>query len=210
MKKFLIALLMMAVVLVGVFAATSTGDATLVITTKINGIEPTFRLAAGSVYDDLGGDAGTLANAYVITTDDLLDANQTVTFNVNQISKSRSVKTYTLSATATDLVLYQYPNAAGNGVVAVTTTAHPADEQYKKFTVGSTTVNTFASGDLAAAKATYGGNATAKTITYLGNAQPATADAPVTVATFTCTWNKNEDAVSGDYQATVTLTIASN
>lgn len=212
MKKFLIALLMMAVVLVGVFAdATSTGDATLVITTKINGIEPTFRLAAGTVYDDLGGDAGTLANAYVITTDELLNANQTVTFNVNQISKSRSVKTYTLSATATDLVLYQYPNAAGTGVVAVTTTApHPADEQYKKFTVNSTTVNTFANGSLAAAKATYGGDATAKTITYLGNAQPATTDAPVTVATFTCTWKKNEDAVSGDYQATVTLTIASN
>ncbi len=211
MKKFLIALLMMAVVLVGVFAdATSTGDASLIITTHINAIEPTFRLAAGTVYDDLGGAAGTLDNAYVITTDELLNANQTVTFNVNQISKSRSVKTYTLSATATDLVLYQYPNAAGTGVVAVTTTAHPADEQYKKFTVNSKTVNTFADGSLAAAKATYGGDATAKTITYLGNAQPATTDAPVTVATFTCTWNKNEDAVSGDYQATVTLTIASN
>lgn len=209
MKKFLIAIMMMAVVLTGVFAATSTGDATLIVTTKISAIEPTFRLAAGSVYDDLGGDAGTLANAYVIDTDSLLDANQTVTFNVNQISKSRSVKTYTLSATASDLVLYQYKNAS-NVDTLVSDTAHPADEQYKKFTVATGTVNTFANGGLDAAKATYGGDATAKTITYLGNAQSATEAAPVTVATFTCTWNKNADAVSGDYQATVTLTIASN
>lgn len=208
MKKFFIAILMMAVVLTGIFAATSTGDASLIITTHINAIEPTFRLATDQVFDDLGGDAGTLANAHVITTDELLTADQTVTFLVKQISRSKSVKTYTLSATATDLVLYKYKNAAGADVL-VANTPHPADEADKKFVVDHTTVETFANGDLAAAKATYGGTASALTITYLGNAQPATEAAPVTVASFTCTWGDNADAVTGDYQATVTLTIAS-
>lgn len=206
MKKFLIALLMMAVVLVGVFAATSTGDATLIVTTKINALEPTFRLATDQVSDDLGGDAG--ANAHVITADALLTANQSVTFLVKQISMSRSVKTYTLSATAGDLVLYKYEDANGNEVL-VSRTPHPADASEKKFVVDHETVETFANGDLAAAKATYGGDATNKTITYLGNAQQATEVAPVTVASFTCTWGANANAVTGDYQATITLTIAS-
>lgn len=212
MKKFLIALLMMAVVLVGVFAdATSTGNASLIITTHINAIEPTFRLAAGTVYDDLGGAAGTLDNAYVITTDALLAGDVPVTFNVNQISRSKSVKTYTLSATATDLVLYKYqlPNGSWQNVSGEGGVAHPATEAEKKFEVDATTVNTFAEGDLDSAKATYGGDGSALTITYKGNAQPATEAAPVTVASFTCTWEQNEDAVTGDYQATVTLTIAS-
>ena len=192
----------------GIFAATSTGDASLVITTHINAIEPTFRLATDQKYDDLGGDAGTLANAHVITTDALLTADQTVTFLVKQISRSKSVKTYTLSATATDLVLYQYKNA-NNEDVLVSATPHPATDAEKKFVVDHTTVETFANGDLESSKATYGGSSTALTITYKGNAQPATEAAPVTVASFTCTWGDNEDAVTGDYQATVTLTIAS-
>ena len=211
MKKFLIALLMMAVVFAGVFAATSTGNASLVITTHINAEEPTFRLATDQKYDDLGGDAGTLANAHVITTDALLTADQTVTFLVKQISKSKSFKTYTLSATATDLVLYRYqlPNGSWQNVSGEGGVAHPATDAEKKFVVDATTVNTFANGDLAETKATYGGSSSALTITYLGNAQPATEAAPVTVASFTCTWGDNADAVTGDYQATVTLTIAS-
>ena len=208
MKKFLITLLMMAVVLVGVFAATSTGDATLIVTTKINALEPTFRLATDQVFDDLGGDAGTLSNAHVITADALLAGDESVTFFVKQISMSRSVKTYTLSATATDLVLYKYKNPSG-GDVLVSATPHPATDAEKKFEVDATTVNTFANGDLADAKATYGGTTSSKTITYKGNAQQATEVAPVTVASFICTWGQNENAVTGDYQATITLTIAS-
>lgn len=208
MKRILIALLMMAVVFCGVFAATSTGDASLIVTTKINATEPTFRLATDQVYDDLGGDAGTLANAHVITADALLVGDESVTFLVKQISMSRSVKTYTLSATATDLVLYQYKNPSGVDVL-VSATPHPATDAEKKFVVDATTVNTFANGDLTSAKATYGGTTSAKTITYKGNAQQATEGAPVTVASFECTWGQNENAVTGDYQATITLTIAS-
>ena len=210
MKKFLACLLVFVFVVAGIFAdaATSTGNASLVVTTHINAIEPTFRLATDQVSDDLGGDGGTLANAHVITTDALLTADQTVTFLVNQISRSKSVKTYTLSATATDLVLYKYKNAANEDVL-VSATPHPATDAEKKFVVDATTVNTFANGDLESAKATYGGTSTSLTITYKGNAQPATELAPVTVARFTCTWGDNDDAVTGDYQATVTLTITS-
>ena len=209
MKKFVVFVLVALIALSCVFAdATSTGNASLIITTHINAIEPTFRLATAQVSDDLGGEGGTLANAHVITTDVLLTADQTVTFLVNQISRSKSVKTYTLSATATDLVLYKYKNASNEDVL-VSETPHPAAEADKKFIVDHTTVETFANGDLASAKATYGGSATALTITYLGNAQPATEAVPVTVARFTCTWGDNDDAVTGDYQATVTLTITS-
>ena len=206
MKRILIALLMMAAVFCGVFAATSTGDASLIVTTKINATEPTFRLATDQVYDDLGGNAG--ANAHVITADALLTANQSVTFLVKQISMSRSVKTYTLTAEATDLILYKYEDANGDEVL-VSEHVHPATDAEKKFVVDHETVETFANGDLATAKATYGGDATTKTITYKGNAQQATEVAPVTVASFICTWGANANAVTGDYQATITLTIAS-
>ena len=222
MKK-LIAILTIAIVLVGaVFAdATSTGASSIKITTSVSEIEPTFRLKAGEVTSDLAAAANAEAVAsitaaalagntsYVIAQDELLSAAQTVTFYVQQISRSKSIKTYTFSAAATDLVLYKYKDTNGDDVL-VSEHVHPATEAEKKFTVGATTVNTFANGALAEAKATYGGTTSAKTVQYLGNAQPASAESPVNVVSFTCTWAANNDAVTGDYQATVTLTISAN
>ena len=218
MKK-LITILTIMIVLVGAVFAAST-DSSLIVTTKINSLEPTFKLSTaetGTATSEVAlGTAGTLSNAYAITTDYLLANDATVTFYVRQISMSRSVKTYTLTATATDLVLYQYPNQAGNGNILVSTTAHPADPEYKRFEVtgrdtstGIAVVKTFADGALETAKATYGGAAdgSSKTITYKGNAVGSASSTDIVVASFTCTWNDNINAVSGDYQATVTLTV---
>ena len=221
MKK-LIAILTIAIVLVGaVFAATSEGASAIRVTTHVNAIEPTFRLKAGEITSDLAAAADQAAvnaitaaalagnTSYVIDTDALLTASQTVTFYVQQISRSKSTKTYTFEATATDLVLYKYLDTNGDEVL-VSEEEHPATDAEKKFTVSSTTVNTFANGALPAAKATYSGTASAKTVEYLGNAQPASVESPVNVVSFTCTWGANNDAVTGDYQATVTLTISAN
>ena len=217
MKKFLACLLVFVFVVAGIFAdATSTGAAALRITTCINATEPTFKLSTAQLESNLATAANSAAvdaitatalageDSHEITEDLLLSAAQTVDFVVTQVTASRSVKTYTLSATATDLVLYKYKNPAGEDVL-VSATPHPATDAEKKFVVGATTVNTFANGDLEAAKATYGGTTSAKTITYKGTTVPANVD----VATFTCTWGANADAVTGEYQATVTLTITS-
>ena len=220
MKK-LIAILTIAIVLVGaVFAADSTGSASLTVQTKINGGEPVFKLATDTVSVDLATGGATGTTAHTITADALLSADQTVTFLVVQTNKSRSTKTYTLTATASDLVLYQYPDPTDpTQNILCSTTAHPAAESYKKFTIqGGTTVATLTGNDaqetpapyIPAAKATYAGNGSASlSITYKGNAFGA-ANTDSTVARFTCTWDDNEDAVAGDYQATVTLTISSN
>ena len=217
MKK-LIAILTIAIVLVGaVFAdATSTGASSLRITTTISPVEPTFKLATTQVHSDLAAAADASAvnaitaaalageSSHVITTDALLDDEVEVTFSVVQLTASKSVKTYTLTATATDLVLYKYQNAAGAWVL-VSTTAHPATDAEKTFEVDATTVNTFANGDLTSAQATYAGTTSSKTITYKGT----DVEADTEVATFTCTWGQNENAVPGQYQGTVTLTITS-
>ena len=205
MKK-VIAILTIAIVLVGaVFAATSTGNAVLKVQTTIEPVEPTFKLATDQVEDELGGDDG--ATAHVITTNDLLTAEQTVTFDVIQLIASKTVKMYTLTATATDLVLYQYqlPNGTWQNVSGEGGVAHPATDAEKKFTVNATTVNTFANGVLTTAQATYGGSASSKTITYKGT----DVAADTKVAYFTCTWDDNATAVPGRYEATITLTIAS-
>ena len=215
MKK-LIAILTIAIVLVGAVFATSS-NSSITVTTHIGNIEPSFKLSTTQVSTALGSNA---AGAHEITEDALLASNQTVEFIITQINRSKSVKTYTLTATAEDLVLYKYKNAAGSDVL-VSTTAHPATDAEKKFSIvggtsGTWTVDTFTSttaGEnptpfIPTSKVTYGGSSSGLTVTYKGNALVASEEAPVTVAKFTCEWAANNDAVTGDYQATVTLTIS--
>ncbi len=217
MKK-LIAILTIMIVLVGaVFAATPTGNAAILVTSSIEPVEPTFKMYTAQVSVELANQtaeqartAALAGSAHVITANALLENNQAVVFTVQQLTNSRSVKTYTLSAAATDLVLYKYQDANGDDVL-VSETPHPATDAEKKFTVDATTVNTFANGSLTSAQATYGGTAIEKTITYKGTFIDTTSDgkAPIDVASFTCTWGANPIAVTGDYRATVTLTISS-
>ena len=216
MKK-LIAILTIAIVLVG--AVFATDAASIRVTTSINAVEPIYQLKTAQITEDLAVAANQAAidaitaaalagnDSHVITTDALLTANQSVTFSVYQTNISNSVKTYTLSAVATDLLLYKYKNAQGEDVL-VSATPHPETAEHPENTTFAVAAANAVmnKGNLADAKATYEGNGTtALSITYKGNAQPA----DVVVATFTCTWGANADAVTGDYQGTVTLTISS-
>ena len=217
MKK-LIAILAIAIVLVGAVFATDSA-ASIKVTTSVNPVEPTFKLTTEQVNQNLATvanqaaiDAITAAalagnTAHEITADSLLVADQSVIFSVVQTNISKSVKTYTLSAVATDLLLYKYKNALGEDVL-VSVTPHPEtaiNAANTTFYVDEEDV-IMEEGNLAPAKATYAGDGTTSlSITYKGNAQPA----DVTVATFTCTWGSNEDAVTGEYQGTITLKISS-
>ena len=223
MKKAITILAIIAIVAGAVFAGDPVHDgaSAIKVTTSVSNVEPIFVLKSGNVTSDahasdnagvrtpVATDAATAAaldgdTSVVITTNDLLNGNQTVTFDVYQNNATKAIKKYQLTAKATDLELYQYKNSAGVTVPNSGNTAHPAAAGLKKFTVQQTTVNTFANGDLTAAQATYDGTATAKTVEYLGT----NVAADTKVASFTCTWKQNADAVVGDYQGTVTLTVA--
>lgn len=206
MKKFLIALLMMAVVLVGVFAdptvagsQASNGTATLQITTKVTEILPTFALkttagadaASQAVPDTLLPNpvqAATVDNALIGT------GSHTVSFAVYQTNKSKTSALYQFTAEATDLVLIA--KADGTAVHAVTDDVSEATEKFActtktpAVTVG-TTAGKFAPG----------------TSTNIIHYHGSSVDANTTVATFDVLWTKGQEQLAGDYAANVTLTV---
>lgn len=203
MKKFFIALLMMAVVLVGVFAdptvpgsGASNGSATLKITTKVTETFPTFALkttnGAGAQNVAIGAvttpEAATVANALIGT------GSHTVSFAVYQTNKSKTSALYQFTAAATDLVLIK--KADGTVVHAVGDDVSEATEKfvcttYTPAVAVGTTAGKFAPGE------------SANIIHYHGSS----VDADTTVATFDVLWTKGEDQLAGDYAANVTLTV---
>lgn len=203
MKKFLIALLMMAVVLVGVFADptvtgsdASDGSATIKITTKVTEIFPTFALktTAGAdvqsvVVGDATQEAATVNNALIGAS-----GSHTVSFAVYQTNKSKTSALYQFTAAATDLVLTD--KADGTHVRNVGTATDVANEKFVCTTttpavVVGTTDGKFAPGE------------SANIIHYHGSSVAA----DTTVATFDVLWTKGEDQLAGDYAANVTLTV---
>ena len=210
MKKLIAILMVLAIVAGFAFADdASTGNAQLTVITTINPPEPTFKLSTTQVEDGLGGNAG--ATKHVITADALLTAPQEVTFTITQTKLSKSVKAYTFTATATDLLLVRYKDPNGNTVNNVSPTEHPAAADAKKFPInggnaGVATVETFATADLTVDQATVtGADSASYVITYTG----VTVDEDTNVGTFTCQWAANADAVPGEYEATVILTVSS-
>ena len=206
MKKFLIAFLMMAVVLVGVFATEtvtgsgkSNGTATLQITTKVAEILPTFALkttagadaASQAVPDTLLPNpvqAATVDNALIGT------GSHTVSFAVYQTNKSKTSALYQFTAAATDLVLVR--KADGTAVHKVGDTVSEATEKFVCTTLApsvavGTTADKFAPGE------------SANIIHYHGSS----VDANTTVATFDVLWTKGQEQLAGDYAANVTLTV---
>ena len=155
--------------------------------------------------DNLRNITLTGMTAHRIPVDELLKDDYTVEFSVIQQTASRSTKTYKFSATATDLVLYQYPGVQGDTIL-VADTPHPANDSKKSFNVESMVVNTFIEGVVTTDKGTYGGSASELTLEYKGGLQ----EAGITVTKFTCTWLKNIHAAAGDYRATVTLTVTAS
>ena len=203
MKKFLIALLMMAVVLVGVFAdpvagsQASNGTATLQITTKVTEEFPTFAMKVTSGAALSSVTIGTVAPVVAATDNDALigDGTHTVAFGIYQTNKSKTSASYQFTVAATDLVLIT--KADGTAVHTVGADVSEATEMFEcttktpAVTVGAT-----------AGK--FGQGTSANIIHYHGSSVLANTD----LATFSVIWEQGQEQLAGDYAANVTLTVA--
>ena len=215
MKKFLVALLMMAVVLTGVFAvdgykapdtkAASTGTAQINITTSIKEEWPKFQLAVKS------GDAAVVTNdvnatandftASALTKDLTSDASATVVFAINQVSDSRTKDNYTLTVTATDLLLVK---KADNTAVAFTA-EHTADQKFV-LTTGHATPRI---DGVTITNVTGATPASGNVLSTAYNGKKVKVADALELGTFSVTWNQNENAEAGDYEAHIILAVAS-
>lgn len=215
MKKFLIAILMMAVVLTGVFAVdgykaptydatASEGTAQINITTTIKEEFPKFQLAVKTGAEVKTNDVDDTDDNYtesVLTATDLADvANSTrsVTFAINQISDSRTKENYTLTVAATDLFLVT--KADGTTTIDFDTTQ--TDDQ--KFTVVAA-VPTVSANTVTNIDPTVSG----AVLTTHYNGKKVKTNSAIELGNFTVAWNTNTDAEAGTYEAHITLTVAS-
>lgn len=216
MKKFLVAFLMMAVVLAGVFAVDgykgtgaastdSTGTAQLNVTVSVAQEWPKFQLAVKS------GDAEVKTNdvnsidadftATALSKDLTTDASATVVFAINQISDSRTKDNYTLTVTATDLLLVKKADDT-----AVAFTAEHTDDQKFALTSGHDTPEVTG---VTITNVTGATPASGNVLTTAYNGKKVKVASSLELGTFSVTWNKNEDAEAGDYEAHIILTVAS-
>jgi len=208
MKKFLIAILMMAVILAGVFAdptvagsQASNGTATLQITTKVTEIFPTFALkttAGADPASQVVPEAIPNEHPVQAATDDnalIGTGSHTVSFAVYQTNKSKTSAMYQFTAEATDLVLIT--KADGTVVHAVGDTVSEATEKF----VCTTTAPSVAVGTTAGK---FAPGTSANIIHYHGSS----VDANTVLATFDVLWTKGEEQLAGDYAANVILTVA--
>ena len=207
MKKFLIALLMMAVVFVGAFAdpLAANDKAQLQITTEVNIQYPVFSIGAVAFTTGSGtlGNADVMAHgsvdseAVTIADDVLTSTDTTIKFEVRQTALSRIKGAYTLSVSAKPLVLTRITNqdgtktAASDDEKAANQFAVSAAPAINTKTVANTTMTTPSNGVF---KVAYDGKK---------------VKADTLLADFSYTWSKNEDAAAGIYEADVTLTITS-
>ena len=223
MKKFLIALLMMAVVLVGVFAdpgldgytdakTSSNGTAQINITTKIKEEWPKFQLATKTgVNANVVNAVNSTPNDYTeaVLTDALntaltetADSTVTVGFAINQVSDSRTKDNYVLTVTATDLVLV---TPVVGQAIAFNNANRTADQI---FTVVSGTPTIDPTDDLDNIAPTVSNNA----LTTHYNGKKVTAnltDKVIELGTFEVEWNTNLNAEAGDYEAHIILAVTS-
>lgn len=203
MKKVFATLAIMMVLVSAVFATLgdgSNGSATIDIKTKVNGAFPTFKLYAESANTNPANASSAVAatpTAGVLSTaDDYLVNNAlTVNFKIQQNNLSKTKAKYRLTVTATNLYLVKDENGAD--------VAQSEDADHK-FTVNSATPAVTAK---TVTGITLSASTNVLTAQYTGKKVDGLSTA-VDLGTFSCTWAKNADALPGDYEATVTLTVA--
>ena len=223
MKK-LIAILTIAIVLVGaVFAATEgAGNAVLKVDVTIIADTPRFALRTSS---DAAVRTGGQAS---VGDEDTVDLNNkaadlaagtaaTVKFDIIQVSDAKMFGGFTFEIEASDLEAIQ-PDTT---IISATDWAQ-IDDASKVFTIQSDEAPAISVGDadytysetsganIGFAKLknpTSGENPTKAQIIYLGVLKATSTD-PFQIGTFSCTWNGNATAVPVDYEATVTLKVA--
>lgn len=226
MKKFIAILTILAIVTCSVFAAasdtakTAEGKGFIDIVTSILEQAPKFQLKATAATTEAEGDTDNVINVAIsnvatgetathgkvtLSTNALVDGDGTVTFAINQIATARTTAIYDLKVTAGDLLLVKYATTQ----TAPTGTLTAAE----KFTIvdGTPAVTASAPSIKGAVlttvdMATLSADENILTVTYKGVVAAADAQ-PVTLGTFSCTWEQNADAVPGDYQATVQLEV---
>ncbi|MCQ2411555.1 MAG: hypothetical protein MJ057_01235 [Sphaerochaetaceae bacterium] len=219
MKKVITVFAIMMVLVSAVFAAEAASDAhgtaKINIDTLITAQYPAYQLeaktvSAGAITTATSDVAGTpTAGLVTITDDTLLKADATVTFAINQIKTSKCFHSYDLTVTATDLILMN----AGKTAAATKTDVGMDDDEFaaavKSFAVNDSTPTITAADNIASLAqgvARFSAEENKLTAKYLGGIK--IADGKVEeVGTFSCTWAKNELAIPGPYQATVTLTV---
>lgn len=223
MKKFLIALLMIAVVLTSVFAnpgldgytdakTSSNGTAQINITTTIKEEWPKFQLATTSGVNadvvnavnatDADYTAAVLTDALNTALTETADSTVTVEFAINQVSDSRTKDNYVLTVTATDLVLV---TPVVGQAIAFDNANRTADQI---FTVVSGAPAVTATQNLT----NIGPVASNNTLTTHYNGKKITAnltDKVVELGTFEVEWNTNLNAEAGAYEAHIILTVTS-
>lgn len=212
MKKLITILAILTVLVGAVFADT----ADIRISTEIGEVAPAFKLsykavATGNSATYTSGTTETVASSVVagtptageivITTNDMLTKDAAITFAVTQtVANARKTASYTLSANAGDLTLYEIPGTT---------------EEEKTPSAEQIAANKFdLVGDAAAtitpvAHTDYydnGREGTSVTFDFLGTPIPANTE----IATFSYKWGKNADAIPGKYQADVVLTITAS
>ena len=244
MKK-LIAILTIAIVLVGaVFAAnspdakTANGSTEIVVTAKIKEDIPQFQLAiksgnietpkAAAIAAGTVGDDGTTVTAANMTstkaalTDDAITAlgtangSVTIGFAINQIAPANLKASYTITVTATDLLLKKHSDGTVISSGQTSTQKFLVDNT-ENTTTGATPAVTANSTAVSGLKKTAGTgtNAHKLTVEYEGTAKVDAGDgatgnaAVVELGTFSVKWLANTTAVAGDYEAEVKIEVTS-
>ena len=221
MKK-LIAILAIMVVLVGAVFATdpNTGNTAVRVVTTVGVEEPSFKLTTtlatsgvlGSNAPVVFADDPTVVDAsatdayHVISPNTLTSTTQQTTsvdFAIMQTQASKSYKYYTFTVAVSDLELVKKYDNEGNLVdFALGEGQSFANDQFFACTtpapnpVRGTSDTNIADQQIAAGyKIKYNG---------------VKVNEGVQIATFTCTWTNKPEAVPGQYEATVVLTVAAN
>ena len=220
MKK-LIAILVIAIVMIGVVFADDTAG--LTVSVVVPEYVPTFKLGTSDTtnvntqfYDavvtesSVSYTSGSLNDTAAAT---LADANNdlVVTFGIFQVKPANStyIKTenkYSFTATATNLIL-NFEDENNNNTL--TRKTNPTSQE--RFEMSSVSlikgVSTKPGTDYATV--TDGASGVDFSIKYLGvSYTPASND--VEIGSFTVTWGKNGTALPGTYSADITLTMTTN
>ena len=219
MKK-LIAILTIAIVLVGaVFATGTTTNSRITVTTTVGASEPTIILKAGTT-STLDKTATVTTNAAgnhdgegLTATQDISAANVLIYCGLYQTSKANTQKKYSFEVTATQFV--QVKDSKKAAVAAADAYTVNQNVTFKTlsatgwFTTNTTGVNAITApsindGEKFTADVTFDGlgpvNAT------VGENAISTSNAKE-LATFQIEWTKDEAAPAGEYQADITLAI---
>ena len=202
------------IVLVGaVFAdPVSQGTAQVEITASITEELPTFRLSVvdgtnytvGTRETSINGADPETKGAVTIAADALDDASKdvTVSFKIQQVADALTYKTFYFSVAATDLTLQTDANVNSTALAALTAAQKTLSIQGGESGVLNPTITmlTIANTDAPA-------SGTGLKYKGIRVAKAANSEA-LDVATFTCTWDGNAQAVPGTYKGTVTLTVS--